>query len=462
MHEQPQKKVYFAMKIKIETEDWTLETLNENFSKIQLDPSFQVPGVRWNDSQMSAYFANILKGFGKLSKITLADLERMRGSNDKESEHYEYFNSRIKEGWDFSSVDGNNRTNAIIKILGGEVPIPKGEYILPDGYCLTLKKKTLFTDFPSQDQLKIKSLSLEISKLVSGDKDSLREVFVNINKGSPLNEWEKNNAIDCVVSETLRKGREKFRSMLETIGGKKEEFFDRRKADGELFRIWFMERHNGEQSWSASSRIAEYDNDSELSPFITKANTVWSWIDELIKIGGDRILKANGTSVTAAALGDLAMLHRYISDENYKLNDLHGFVDWWCDRQNRRYKDTDTTWTFSSDVRNYADTCRAMSVDHFHVRKECLHTDFELTYRNETNVTKLDSKRNFKPSWRYTKWEEQNGECPVTSKKIPQTEINDGTIWQLDHITPYSKGGPTSVDNCQLICAEANREKSNK
>ena len=450
------------MRIKTETEDWTLKTLYDTFPEIHLDPSFQVPDVRWSDSQFAAYFANILNGYGKISKITLADLERLRGSNDNGSEDYEYFDSRIRLGWRWSSVDGNNRTNAIIKVLRGEVPIPKGEYNMPDGYFFSLKKKTLFTDLNSQDKLKIESLSLEISKLVSGSKDSLRTVFVNINQGSPLNEWEKNNAIDCSVSKNLREGRETYRSMLETIGSNKEEFFSRRKADAELFRLWFMERHNGEQNYSAPCRLDEYDDNSELAPYNKKSKLVWSWIAELIKIGGHRILKANGTSVTASALGDLAMLYRYISDENYELKDLPGFVDWWCDRQNQRYKDTDTTWTFSSDVRDYANTCRANTSEHFRIRKDCLHSDFESTYRNETNVTKLDAVRKFNPSWRYIKWEEQNGVCPVTNKNIPQTEINDGTIWQLDHITPYSKGGPTSSDNCQLICAEANREKSDK
>ena len=32
---------------------------------------------------------------------------------------------------------------------------------------------------------------------------------------------------------------------------------------------------------------------------------------------------------------------------------------------------------------------------------------------------------------------------------------------QADHITPWSKGGKTTAENCQMLCADCNRRKSN-
>ena len=32
---------------------------------------------------------------------------------------------------------------------------------------------------------------------------------------------------------------------------------------------------------------------------------------------------------------------------------------------------------------------------------------------------------------------------------------------QADHITPWSKGGKTVPENCQMLCADCNRRKSN-
>ncbi|MBQ7732389.1 MAG: HNH endonuclease, partial [Synergistaceae bacterium] len=31
-----------------------------------------------------------------------------------------------------------------------------------------------------------------------------------------------------------------------------------------------------------------------------------------------------------------------------------------------------------------------------------------------------------------------------------------------DHITPWSKGGRTELDNCQMLCRECNRRKGSK
>lgn len=52
-------------------------------------------------------------------------------------------------------------------------------------------------------------------------------------------------------------------------------------------------------------------------------------------------------------------------------------------------------------------------------------------------------------------YERQKGICPKCGKHF---EI-DGM--QADHITPWSKGGKTTADNCQLLCADDNRRKSN-
>ena len=54
-----------------------------------------------------------------------------------------------------------------------------------------------------------------------------------------------------------------------------------------------------------------------------------------------------------------------------------------------------------------------------------------------------------------TAYERQKGICPKCGKHF---EINE---MQADHITPWSKGGKTAQDNCQMLCADCNRKKSN-
>jgi hypothetical protein len=63
--------------------------------------------------------------------------------------------------------------------------------------------------------------------------------------------------------------------------------------------------------------------------------------------------------------------------------------------------------------------------------------------------------RAFSAKMARTAYERQKGICPKCGKHFEIEEM------QADHITPWSKGGKTTPENCQMLCAECNRRKSN-
>lgn len=63
--------------------------------------------------------------------------------------------------------------------------------------------------------------------------------------------------------------------------------------------------------------------------------------------------------------------------------------------------------------------------------------------------------RAFSPKMVRTAYERQKGTCPKCKKHFEIEEM------QADHITPWSKGGKTIAENCQMLCADCNRRKSN-
>lgn len=63
--------------------------------------------------------------------------------------------------------------------------------------------------------------------------------------------------------------------------------------------------------------------------------------------------------------------------------------------------------------------------------------------------------RAFTQSMARAAYERQKGVCPICRQHFEITEM------QADHITPWSKGGKTTPENCQMLCAECNRRKSN-
>lgn len=64
--------------------------------------------------------------------------------------------------------------------------------------------------------------------------------------------------------------------------------------------------------------------------------------------------------------------------------------------------------------------------------------------------------RAFTQSMKIAAYTRQNGICPNCGKHFEIGEM------EADHITPWSKGGPTTPDNCQMLCQECNRRKSDK
>ena len=64
--------------------------------------------------------------------------------------------------------------------------------------------------------------------------------------------------------------------------------------------------------------------------------------------------------------------------------------------------------------------------------------------------------RAFSDSMKQKAFEIQDGICRSCEREFEMSEMD------ADHITPWSEGGKTIEENCQLLCKPCNRRKSNK
>ena len=62
--------------------------------------------------------------------------------------------------------------------------------------------------------------------------------------------------------------------------------------------------------------------------------------------------------------------------------------------------------------------------------------------------------RAFSDSMKQKVYEKQSGICVRCADKFTIKEM------EADHITPWSEGGKTNEENCQMLCKKCNREKS--
>jgi len=73
-----------------------------------------------------------------------------------------------------------------------------------------------------------------------------------------------------------------------------------------------------------------------------------------------------------------------------------------------------------------------------------------------THNEKHLSIRAFTESQKRAAYERQKGICKKCKKHFEFKEM------EADHITPWSKGGKTNPENCQMLCLDCNRKKSDK
>ncbi|MDR3266941.1 MAG: HNH endonuclease, partial [Tannerella sp.] len=71
-----------------------------------------------------------------------------------------------------------------------------------------------------------------------------------------------------------------------------------------------------------------------------------------------------------------------------------------------------------------------------------------------TREEKYLSIRAFTENMKRESYERQKGICTKCGEHFELTEM------EADHITPWSQGGKTKAENCQMLCKTCNRRKS--
>jgi len=62
----------------------------------------------------------------------------------------------------------------------------------------------------------------------------------------------------------------------------------------------------------------------------------------------------------------------------------------------------------------------------------------------------------FRESQKLAAFERQKGKCPLCGKAFTLEEMH------ADHIVPWSRGGRTTAENCQMLCHACNFTKGGK
>ena len=418
-------------------------------SLVALDLAFQSI-MRWTLNDQSRFVTSLITGDAP-SKIIVAKIKECMDACVEGSKDWEYFKEWADKGFDWISIDGNNRTITVDQYLKGEVPIVHGEYSFPCGVFIINSKNDTYDKHPKAMRQWIEdNIRLTVTEYHSATRADLSTIFINVNYGVKLNDQELRNAILVTFAVWVRNMSVKYEHVFDLILKDNK----RRAYDKYVLQLAVFSAFGFQQEITNSVLNAAYEDDSSVSRQTKKFEETMELMSKLVKKYAGKEFKKNVAT-------SLYLLLDHMRKEKIAITDQEKFYKWFIASENRRLGNAKPIMkTPGGEFRNYESTCKTWSLNEMTARFDKIMEDFN--HIDDGIVSKKDPVRIFSKTQRYEMWIRQGGICTVTGEEIPEEQINDDSLWHADHIVPFSKGGKTTVMNGQLISREANLKKSNK
>jgi hypothetical protein len=421
--------------------------------KTALDLSFQSL-ARWPLSQKIAFLTSLITGMAP-SKIILCRIDECMSNCIEGSDDWKYFNKWKELGYEWISIDGNNRTITINEFMNGEIPVAHGSYLLPNGKSITIDDTcdTYDTFKPEFKKYVDENVVVSLTAYVNATRADLTNLFLNINNGVSLNSQEIRNAILVPFAEWVREmSTEHYVALSKVFPTEKQR--NRRDIDDYIVSMAIFATFDTQQSIQAVEKNKAYEDKSQVSMSTSRS-------EKLIKETLKYLKYADEGFSKTSTLFNLYMLITHIHDENIKVKDAKKFFEWFMSTENRLVgSDRQIMTTKGGESRTYASCNSTMSRDELQARQSEMMKEFRKIIGDL--VVARDEERFFSDVQKYQLWKKQKGVCVATNQIIPEHEIYNIKKWHADHIVPYEMGGKTTLENGQLVSASYNMKKGNR
>ena len=441
----------------------------QNDDKIFLDLSFQSE-ERWNDTQRRKYVKSLLSNSCP-TPIVLADVQScMKYCEDTygvDSADYLYFKEKDDVGYQYISIDGNNRSRTIGRFVKNNFGLSPTEHkisgIEQPAYRNWKPTNSSRTYSALPDFIKThfdNNVCVIVYKVTEASLTDLCELFININDGVTLNPQEKRNAIVCQLADIVRllsKDFDEFFSLYWTKDSK-----NRRNHQEFIVSLFVHVTRLTSGNINKQERDSAYSDDSDELKNVKKVRDILRVASECCTNydKGGKLLPNEATRV------DFCMIIHYLLSSNNKITNKRKFFEWFVESYNEAKNAKDENgnnvilWHNGNglDPRDYAGVQRSYDSGHRNARLEIYVK--ALSKLDDDVIIQKDSKRSFNFKIRPQLWFNQQKKCAISGKVIPLESIMDGNITHVDHIVPHAKGGETIIENAQLVFADENLNKS--
>ena len=438
---------------------WTLAQIAQlqKEGKIYLAEAFQSK-ARWGTKQKQCYITSCLLGFAT-GAITLGHIPSLKQyvklNEGEDHEDFIFFSELEAQGYEWITIDGNNRDNTVKEFLDSSFPLTEGKYNLGNDKIITASRNSkYYKDLKYENKSFIDNVELNIHVIKEGTRKDLALRFRNINEGIALNDQEKRNAISSKFGNAVRALVEECKQGFEKIFTPNN--MNRRYPDELIVTISNLVAQ-GLINVNRESRDSAYgDFTPEMKKF-KETKKIVKQITDITKVHGKSGLDIDGKF--KGTVIDFALLLKHLNDNNIKIVDSKGFYNFFTESQSERLRSEEEVWNNKkqTDHRTYSGTLKNLQPQFLKVREEkCVQS---LESCPDDILMFLDEDRCYNPKIRFDLWKKQGGKCAITGETIDAIDVCNGNLIHVDHRHPHSKGGLTNFDNAQLVLKKANLEK---
>lgn len=389
-------------------------------SRINTNPDFQRPAV-WSTSQKQLLIDTILRKY---------DIPK-------------FYWRKIGTKPDlYDVVDGQQRLRAIWGFLSGEYKLAKNADPIDEEEIAGLGYEELPDDLRSD----LDTYTLDIVILEETDEDEVREMFLRLQNGTSLKAQEKRNAYPGQMRDFV-------------CGLTKHPFFTRVEFTNSRFafdhvaaQIVLLEMVGSPTNVKNADLNKMYEANKNFDPNSPTAKGVKRVLGIMADAFQERTPELERYNVIS--------LYCVISEiiKQYSIPDIKALLhDWFLAFEAKRREEKqkneevgDPEWTTYNE-----------KISHSTDAAESIRWRMEFMLRNllETHpdIPRKDEQRGFTHIQKLAIFRRDKGVCQL--KIECQGDKLAWDDWHADHIKPWSKGGPTTVENGQVACSACNLAK---
>jgi hypothetical protein len=401
---------------------WPLKTIYGIRQRINTNPDYQRPAV-WTNAQKQLLIDTILRDY---------DVPKL------------YWQKMGSKPDTYDVVDGQQRLRAVWEYFDGSFKLPKdadpidGEHVAGCAYEV----------LPDEIRMRFDVYPLDVVVVEDTDEDEIREMFLRLQNGTTLRAQEKRNAYPGKMRDFVRElSKHPF---FEKVGFKNSRF----TYDLIVAQLVCLEMAGGPTNVKNADLNKMYKENLDFDLKSNEVKSVNRTLSLLNKIFPDKTPELTRYNVISLYCVVAELLRQYVIDE------IEGdFYQWFINFEITRREQEDK----SEDEASPEWVSYKEKISHSTDAADSIRHRMKFILRNLLEIfptlSRKDNQRDFTYIQKLAVFRRDKGICQLCIKCNGEKLTWDD--WQCDHITPWAKGGKTTVKNGQVSCASCNLSKGN-